>query len=390
VGLTHRKYWILCDRVDFANDNAEHLFRYLHNQRRDLACRYVLSKKAPQWLIMRQEFGSKVVPFGGVRWLYFYLRSRVVISSHLSDLIYPRRVVSKFMPWRSRFVFLGHGVHTRDFSRWFNKYPIDLLLLSVQTEWETFSARTSAIRRSTSLARITGLPRWDRLSDLRRSSSFETGQVILFAPTWPQGVGVKFSKLGRHKPLDIKKLVASSWFKKWSRLLRSTELANFAASSGKEIAFLAHPALFDLLSSDGKKYFESCMLVSFFDGDVRQILGNTSVIVTDYSSLAWDAAYMEVPVIYFQDEADERTFSLLGGAFQHRKHGFGPIAATAEEVLERLIEAQRRDFKMSPEMINTVRSTFKYPARLHSETAANEIEKFLRTKKSALSGCKRP
>ena len=148
VRLTFRKYWILCDRLDFANDNGEHLFRYLYHQRKDLECRYVLSKKAPQWLIMRQEFGSNVIPFGGLRWLYSYLRSRVVISSHLSDLIYPRWIVSIFMPWRSRFVFLGHGVHLRDVSRWFNKYPIDLLLLSVQTEWDTFSASTSAIRLS--------------------------------------------------------------------------------------------------------------------------------------------------------------------------------------------------------------------------------------------------
>ena len=286
--------------------------------------------------------------------------------------------MSKFMPWRSRFVFLGHGVHARDISRWFNKYPVDLLLLSVQTEWDTFSPRVSAIRRGTSLARTTGLPRWDRLSDLRRSSSYDTGKVILFAPTWPRGPWVKFSKLGRHKSLNINKLVESDWFKKWSGVLRSTELANFAASSGKEIVFLAHPALFGLLSSNGEKYFGSCKLASLFDGDVRQILGNASVMVTDYSSLAWDAAYIEVPVIYFQDEEDEKRFNLLGGAFQHRKHGFGPIAATAEEVAERLIEVEERDFKMSPEIINVVRSTFKYPAQLHSETAANEIEKFLR------------
>ena len=62
--------------------------------------------------------------------------------------------------------------------------------------------------------------------------------------------------------------------------------------------------------------------------------------MTDYSSVAFNAAYIDAPVVYFQFDRDA---VLAGqhigraGYFDYERDGFGPVVTTAEAAIEAIV-----------------------------------------------------
>ena len=79
-----------------------------------------------------------------------------------------------------------------------------------------------------------------------------------------------------------------------------------ADERGWQIAFIPHPNM--------QRYLDNSPLPSwirvhrFSDIDVQEMLVSGGALVTDYSSLAFEMAYLERPVVYFQFD-QERFFN---------------------------------------------------------------------------------
>ena len=69
---------------------------------------------------------------------------------------------------------------------------------------------------------------------------------------------------------------------------------------------------------------------------MQEFFARARVLVTDYSSIAFNAAYLERPVVYYQFDADD---VLEGGHvgrrgyFDYRRDGFGPVADSQDEAV---------------------------------------------------------
>jgi len=64
--------------------------------------------------------------------------------------------------------------------------------------------------------------------------------------------------------------------------------------------------------------------------------------VTDYSSVAFECAYLDRPIVYFQFDRDEffaGNHTYTRGYFDYREHGFGPVAETEDQVLDAIQQA---------------------------------------------------
>ena len=75
-----------------------------------------------------------------------------------------------------------------------------------------------------------------------------------------------------------------------------------------------------------------------------------NVLITDYSSVFFDAGYMEKPVIYYQFDLDEfRKYHYQEGYFSYEKPGFGPVVMTEGALLNALYECAENGFRMQRE-----------------------------------------
>src|SRR5699024_11895141 len=71
--------WVLMDRDVNANDNAEHLFRYLRKRRRDINAWFVVEKDSSDWARLRAERFQRLIPYGSTLWKALCLNPRYIV-----------------------------------------------------------------------------------------------------------------------------------------------------------------------------------------------------------------------------------------------------------------------------------------------------------------------
>ena len=99
-------------------------------------------------------------------------------------------------------------------------------------------------------------------------------------------------------------------------------------------------------------------VASYDDVDVREVLSRASVVVTDYSSIAFNAGDIDVPVVYFQFDADEyySGHTERPGYFTYADDGFGPVCATVGDTARAV--AATLEEGMAPTYARRVEETF--------------------------------
>ena len=94
----------------------------------------------------------------------------------------------------------------------------------------------------------------------------------------------------------------------------------------------------------------------------KELFERCHVLVTDYSSAAFDLAYLGKPVIYYQFDREEffRTHTYRKGYFDYKRMGFGEVV-TSRRQLEHVLEAYRRGgWKRKEKYSKRARAFFMY------------------------------
>lgn len=138
----------------------------------------------------------------------------------------------------------------------------------------------------------------------------------------------------------------SDFYRFYNSLLNDERLIAAAKKNGYKIQFFPHPTLLAKLDS-----FEKNEVVTFLKKGTpyKDVFANSSLIVTDYSSAAFDFSYLRKPMIYSQFDAD--TFfagnhAYTKGYFDDKEHGFGEVETTLEGTVDRIIEYMENDCKL--------------------------------------------
>ncbi|MBS4752054.1 CDP-glycerol glycerophosphotransferase family protein [Nocardioides sp. zg-ZUI104] len=329
--------WVLMDRVHDADDSGEHLFRWLRENRPEINAWFVLEKGTPDWRRLRKEgYGRRLVDYGSHRWKLLMLNAKHLISSHADEpIVHPPGL--EFTAPRWRFTFLQHGVIKDDLSKWLNTKPIETFVTSTAGEYDSIVADGNAYRFSSREVVLTGLPRFDLVREAGAAVPPPERDLLLVAPTWRQWL-VKPLTVGSQRRATAGEVLETDFVQQWLAFLRDPALTAVAQRQNLRIALLPHPNLASLAEQldlpEGIEMFG-------FDGDVRKLFARAAVLVTDYSSMAFNAAYIDRPVVYFQFDADR----VLGGAhvgragyFDYGRDGFGPVATDVAAAVEATVE----------------------------------------------------
>ena len=86
-------------------------------------------------------------------------------------------------------------------------------------------------------------------------------------------------------------------------------------------------------------------------------------MVTDYSSVAFDFAYLRKPIVYSQFDKAEffgGGHSYTEGYFDYVRDGFGEVEETLENVVDRIIEYMENGCQIKPEYRERIDKTFAF------------------------------
>ena len=335
-----RDAWVLVDRLYTADDNAERLFEYLRTERQDVNAWFVLEKDSPDWLRMRRAGVTRLVPFGSFTWKMLMLNASWLLSSHADIAITrPTQVMRRLKRPTWRYGFLQHGVIKDDLSKWLNQKDMDLFVVSTDDELDSITADGTGYVVTTKETRNTGLPRFDRLLAKSRHHPPATRDLIIVAPTWRQWL-TEYTDPDAQRHEISEAFWTSDYLRQWDALLRSDRIARAAAERDLRIGFMPHPNMQPML--ERMKLPPHVEALTFDAGDVQELYARCALLVTDYSSVAFNIAYIDGPVVYFQFDRDE----VLDGAhlgrkgyFDYETHGFGPVATGLDAAIDATVKA---------------------------------------------------
>lgn len=326
------KLWLFADGNLRADDNAEHLYRYLRHKRIDKKIYFVLSKKSEDFKRLKNE-GFNLVDPNSFRFLYLLFRADKIISSHIDRYFYG--AFGKNTLVTKDFIFLQHGILEKEISSWLNQRKIDLLITSAKPEFKSF-VDESAYKLSEKEVKLTGLARHDRLLTLKKEKKY-----ILIMPTWRRDIVGAFSKKLGTRRIN-KNFTQSLYFEKYNELLNSKILLDFCEENSYKLCFNPHPHIIPYLN---------CFLlnenIELVNGkNLQELFAKTALLISDYSSVAFDIALLKKPVLYYQFDKD--TFfktHLQSGYFDYEKNGFGAVCKNLNELLAELLKNKKCELK---------------------------------------------
>lgn len=323
--------WLLKDRTDKADDNAEAMFIHLCEKYPEVKAYFVIDKTSPDG--KRLERFGKILPFSSRKNRILSAFSSVTLSSQVESWFLPeerKNHALRDMIALRPFVFLQHGV-TQNFVNWLGKYAQNLSGLIAAAKPETRAFLEDAYGYSRREVWETGFPRFDRLYH-------DEQKLITFMPTWRQWL---FSTLNHETGVWSPRpgFTKSAYFKFYNALLSNERLIAAAQELGYTLAFFPHPMI--RLNGLADKFNLDSVQVLASQTPYREIYAKSNLVVTDYSSAVFDFAYLRKPVLYTHFDKEDMfsgKHTLEKGYFDYEREGFGEVTYTLEETVDCLID----------------------------------------------------
>jgi len=345
--------WVLMDRDIQADDNAEHLYRYIRNNHPEQDIYFVLRKESHDWPRLEQD-DFQLLAFGEKEHEAALMSCDKVISSH-ADKFAINYLGPKMLNGR-HFVFLQHGVTKDDLSGWLNQKDIDCFITASPFEHTSIIADNTRYKFSAKEVAFTGFPRHDALLSANKTDE----KTLLIMPTWRNNIVGKSTGDGSTRLLNPD-FMDTTFARHWYSLLHSQRLADMCHKHGFKVIFFPHSNIQPYLSQfDLPDYIE---VLSHATGSIQDLFCNATMMLTDYSSVAFEMAYLEKPTLYYQfDEAEifygGHTYER--GYFDYRLNGFGPVAVEESHALDELEMLLQRNGQPDAETLLRVQETFPY------------------------------
>lgn len=331
-----RDLWLVCDNGNEAADNGFVFFKYVCEAHPEQDCVFAVCKDSPDR--ERVEAVGRTVNYGSFRHWVLYLTARVNISSQKGGK--PNYAVCNLLEvyglLKNNRVFLQHGIILTDIDfLYYKNTKMSLFTTSTTREYEyvrdNYGYPEGAVQ-------LLGLPRFDRLHDVTVDE-----KQILIMPTWREWLGN--STLTKNIAKNVAEFTSTEYYRHYFELINSKPLYDLCEEKGIKVRFYLHREAqrFADCFTTSNPHITICKYPEY---RVDELLRGSAFLITDYSSIQTDFAYMKKPICYFQ--FDYERFSkehYRKGYFDYEKDGFGPAFATADEVVRYVAERAETGFE---------------------------------------------
>ncbi len=369
--LRRKPVWLISDRINKADDNGEAMFRYLCGQQatKVKAC-FVISEHSPDYRRLKKT--GTVVRAGSLRHRLLALNCEAELSSSERDVFDPfgeRKKWVKDLIYGHPFVFLQHGITRGNVSGWLNKWNQSFAGFVTAAHPEYQQIQGSEYGYSGKEVWLTGFPRFDLLED-------HPEKWVTLMPTWRKNL------MGDMDPATGQRQLKpgfedSEYYRFYHALLNDPRLLSAAEKQGYRLALFLHPQMAVHAARLGA---DQRIRIYPPETPYRELFAKSSLVVTDYSSAAFDFAYLRKPVIYAQFD---RSTLLRGGhiyapdAENGIREELGPVTETVEDTVREMIRLMENGCVMEPLYRERADRFFAYADRKNRERVYEKTREML-------------
>lgn len=327
-----RNYWLVCEEKYEARDNGYHFYKWVRKNRPKQKIIYAINKKSPDYQNVKDL--GKVISYGTISHWFWYIVADKNISSQKGGkpnpaVCYFYEVILKLR--KKNRVFLQHGVIKDDLPwLYYKNTNIRLFITSAKQEQEYIESKFGYPK---GYVKMDGLARFDNLHNIEIEKD-----LILVMPTWREWLA---SDLYNTKSMDFSQ---TTYCKYWNEFLNSKELDALLKKYGKKMIFYPHRNMQKFISFFSTAS-ENITIADWKEYDIQDLLKKSALMITDYSSVFFDFAYMRKPIIFYQfDEAEFRSRQYAQGYFDYKNTILGDWTDNLNDlisVLEKHITSEK-------------------------------------------------
>ena len=366
--INKKEIWLISDRENFARDNGEAFFEYVMSLKdKNKLVYFVLSPKCKDYRRIKKI--GKVIKSGTIKHkLYFLLASKVISSqANEKDLnIFMDQINTVKDLYKFDFIFLQHGIIKDDLSDWLFKYKKNIKMFVTSATGEYESIINGKYNYDKSIVKLTGLPRYDKLYSTPSKN-------ILILPTQRRAL-VEWDKEQKSKNSYNPYFKESECYKFYNNLINDERLIKCLKKNGYKMKLCLHP-LHQNQCIDFEEN-EFCT-INKQEVDYPQEFANNSLLITDYSSVAFDFAYLKKPVVYTQFDREEfyegQVYEV--GYFDYDIDGLGPVCYDYETTINTIIEIIENDCKVEKKYLERIEKFYRYFDKNNCKRVYDEIIK---------------
>ncbi|CAI8728424.1 CDP-Glycerol:Poly(Glycerophosphate) glycerophosphotransferase [Priestia megaterium] len=297
-------------------DNSAIIHQYILKTRQDVTTYWLVDNMENSYT---KKIEGNMVKLGSLMNYLLYLNTNTCYFSHsLSTDIAPlidKLLFNKYKPLR---VHLSHGIEGLKKNIYYKKIEkVDFYICSSNREKE-IKRDDWGIEENKLI--VTGVPRYDNLERNRKKNIKKT---ILYAPTWREWLYL----------IRKEEFIKTDFFNSLLQLISNQSLNNMLEQTDYKLEIMLHPFMHGKLSIL-KEYLKATPNITILNEDenISQKIIESSLLITDYSSVCWDFLYLNKPIIFYQ--YDQERYLLERGAYiDLNKDLFGEIAFSTEDLI---------------------------------------------------------
>ncbi|MBF7015969.1 CDP-glycerol glycerophosphotransferase family protein [Staphylococcus durrellii] len=348
---------IIVEYPEKAQDNGLIFFQYLLNNYSDRFHIYYLLSDYSSDIKNLKGYEDNIIQYQSLEHIKLFERSSVIIHTHTPNYVLP--FLTNFLEDKVKSkskLFLQHGIiASKDVSGIYGRTPSNEFtnLFVVSSEREKNEVINNYNYPEASVI-LSGLPRFDNIIR-HRQASLTHKRSILIMPTWRK-------EIDQYSDAKFKK---TNFFKVFNQLLTNKSLINFLANNNIELNFYLHHN-FQKFSH----LFDATYINIIYEDEhnVKDLLYESNLLITDYSSVGLDFALMHKKVIYY------RPLALIDAEITTEDKHFlpGSIVNTESELLKEL-----QSFEMDNHNKEVLKDIYLYDDTLACQRIVDAmIEKF--------------
>ena len=357
--MKNKRIWLFMDLPAIADDNGRQIYTYAKDKDPNIKKYFVLRKDSKDIEDMKKL--GDVIYFKSIKHRFIALYAEKIITSHPdNNIIYPFWGNYPFFAGllKSSTIFLQHGITKDNVSSWLNEYDKHLAMFLTVSKFEYKSIFKYPYNYKKEIVKLLGFPRFDNLEKQ------EDSRQILIMPSWRRYLKFKSNEI----------VLNSEFFKRFNSLINNEKLIEAAKKYNYEIVFKPHPNVYDFIDLFDRNGY---VTIDYEHEKYQKVFNHGSLLITDYSSVAFDFAYLKKPVLYYQYSKDYH-FNLQESYFDYETMGFGEVCRNENELVDVIIEYMKNNCELKEEYEKRIKAYFLFGDQKNSMRVYDAIKRLPR------------
>lgn len=365
----HGDVWVITEYPENARDNGYWMFRYMRKRFPKKKVFYPIKKKSSDYKKVAKL--GNTVEFGSFRHYILFWAANKYLGTTKFHGFPDERTCSAFQLRNLagfKYIFLNHGV-ARGVSSIVDgeRSNYEMVVAMSEGEKETI---VNINHQPADKVYALGFCRHDNLDDKLLDK-----KTILFMPTWRNWLDYRHETDPEVIENIKKDYLNSEYYKRCKEIIESKRLQDFLEKNDLHFVMYLH-GYAQAYSSYFKPTSDRIEIAKKEEYFVQDILKKAAYLITDYSSVIFDFAYMKKPCVYYQFDAEEFAEKQYAESeyYSYEKDGFGPIFKELDEVIDHMEERYSKDFEMEEKYKNRVLNYFPSFDKKHCERTYDIIK----------------